>query len=72
MLLTATVTALFVTAIHAIGIFIAAPAEGNAVAVFTLELISVTFHITAILKRKKMNCFHYSTSDFKPKSSIRS
>lgn len=73
--LTTAVTVLLVTAVHAVGILVTAPAEGNAVAIFALELISVTFHVTAILKQTKketktQNCFHCSMQS-KAKSSVR-
>jgi len=51
--LTATVTFLLITAIQTVDISIAAPANGDAMAVFTLELITVTLHITAILDQTK-------------------
>lgn len=42
-------TPLFITAIHAVSISIAAPAQWDAVAIFTLELVSVTLQSTAML-----------------------
>lgn len=50
--LTATVTLLFITTIHTIRISITAPADGDAMAIFALELIAVALHITAILGQK--------------------
>lgn len=51
--LTTTVTFLLITAIHAVSISITAPADGDAMAIFALELITVTLHITAILDQIK-------------------
>lgn len=51
--LTATVALLFVAAIHTVGVEITAPADGDAVAVFALELITIAPHITAILVHRK-------------------
>lgn len=51
--LTTTVTFLLITAIQTVNISIAAPADGDAMAVFALELITVTLHITAILEQNK-------------------
>lgn len=56
MFLTTAVTFLLITAIHAVSVGIAAPTDGDAVAIFALELITVTLHITAILKAD--NYFH--------------
>lgn len=47
--LTSSVTFLLIAAIQTVNISIAAPADGYAMAVFALELITVTLHITAIL-----------------------
>ena len=47
---TSTVTLLLVAAVHAVCVGVAAPADGNTVAVLTLELITVTLHITAVLQ----------------------
>lgn len=51
--LTATVALLLVAAIHTVGVKIAAPADGDAVAVFALELIAIAPHVTAILGHRK-------------------
>ena len=55
--ITATVTLLLVAAVHAVGIRVAAPADRDAVAVFALELIIVTLHITAVLKTENHSIF---------------
>lgn len=47
--LTSAVTLLLITAIQAVGISITAPPDGNAVAILTLELVVVTFEVTAVL-----------------------
>ncbi len=51
--LTTAVTFLFITAIRTVRISVTAPADGDAMAVFALELITVTLHITAILDQDK-------------------
>ncbi len=51
--LTTTVTFLFIAAIHTVSISITAPADGDAMAIFALELITVALHITAILDQSK-------------------
>lgn len=51
--LTAAVALLFVAAIHTVGVKITAPADGDAVAVFALELVAVAPHVTAILDHRK-------------------
>lgn len=51
--LTTTVAVFLIAAINAVNIRITAPADGNAVAIFALELINVALHITAILKHKQ-------------------
>lgn len=49
--LTTTITFLLITSIHTVSISITAPADGDAMAIFALELITVTFHITAVLDK---------------------
>lgn len=51
--LTTTVTFLLVAAIHTVGVSITAPADGDAMAIFALELITVALHITIILHQSK-------------------
>lgn len=53
MFLTTAVTFLLITAIQAVNISITTPADGDAMAIFALELITVTLHITVILEQKK-------------------
>lgn len=51
--LTTAVAFLLITAIQTVGVSIAAPTDGDAVAIFALELIAVTLHITTILHQGK-------------------
>lgn len=55
--LTAAVTFLLIAAIHAVSISVTAPADGDAMAIFALELIAVTLHITAILDQEQRIIF---------------
>lgn len=50
---TATVTVLLIAAIHTVGVRVAAPADGDTMAIFALELITVTLHITSILDQSR-------------------
>lgn len=54
--LTTTVTFLLITAIHTVGVSITAPADGDAMAIFALELIAIALHITAVLDQGKEFC----------------
>lgn len=47
---TSAVTLVLVTAVHTVRVCVTAPADGDTVAVLTLELITVTLHVTAILQ----------------------
>lgn len=51
--LTTAVAFLLITPIQTVGVSIAAPTDRDAVAVFALELIAVTLHITTILYQSK-------------------
>ena len=51
--LTTTVTFLLIAAVHTVSVRITAPADGDAMTVFALELIAVALHITAILDQSK-------------------
>lgn len=64
MFLTATVTFHLIAAIQTVNISIAAPADGDAMAVFALKLITVALHVAAVLE-KKGDCFHYRLYFFK-------
>lgn len=55
MFLTTTVTFLLVAAIHTVGVGVTAPADGDAMAIFALELIAVALQITAILDQSTKN-----------------
>lgn len=71
MFLTTTVTFLLIAAIQAVHIGVTAPADGDAMAVFALELIAVTLHITAILDQTKELVVPLQCVKFQSRMSVR-